>query len=90
MMSIQNWYKKLRCYKQRSSNGTLYYLHAKMVVLRGGREIRIFYFTRDFNPVYASKLPTGYKTSENPRNGFLTVRKVSEPNPYYEEVDYDD
>ena len=43
-------------------------------VLRGGKEQRIFYFSKDQRPE-ASDLPDGYVVKENPRNGFLTLKR---------------
>jgi hypothetical protein len=45
-----------------------------MVTLRGGKEQRIFYFSKDQRPE-ATDLPDGYNVKENPRNGFLTVSR---------------
>lgn len=65
-----------RVYAFRSSNGTVYFLHSKLVTLRGGKEQRIYFFARSFRPVDAvASLPDGYTVQENPRNGFLTLKK---------------
>ena len=58
-----------------NSKGVEYHLNTKHVVLRGGREQDIYFFTKDVRPETACELPEGYKVNENPRNGFLTVSK---------------
>jgi hypothetical protein len=47
-----------------------------MVTLRGGKEQRIYYFAKDVRPNDAiNDLPEPYTVVENPRNGFLTLKK---------------
>lgn len=63
-------------YQHVNSKGQTYYLHAKDVVLRGGRQQRIYYFARDVRPGEAiDSVPAGYSVVENPRNGFLALRR---------------
>jgi hypothetical protein len=63
-------------YQHVNSKGQTYYLHAKDVVLRGGRQQRIYYFARDVRPNEAiDSVPAGYEVVENPRNGFLALRR---------------
>ncbi len=61
-------------YKHTNSKGVTYYLNSKDVTLRGGKQQRIYYFSKDQRPE-ACDLPDGYSVNENPRNGFLTVKK---------------
>lgn len=61
-------------FKTTNSKGVEYHLNSKLVVLRGGKEQRIFYFSKDHRPE-ASDLPDGMMVNENPRNGFLTVKR---------------
>ena len=61
-------------YKHTNSKGVTYYLNSKAVVLRGGKEQTIYYFSKDQRPE-ASDLPSGMEVNENPRNGFLTVKR---------------
>ncbi|HWT55876.1 MAG TPA: hypothetical protein VN031_02485 [Candidatus Microsaccharimonas sp.] len=61
-------------YKHENSKGVTYYLNSKNVTLRGGKEQRIFYFSKDQRPE-GTDLPEGYSVKENPRNGFLTVSR---------------
>ncbi len=59
-----------------NSKGVSYNLHSKMVTLRGGKQQRIYYFAKDVRPGEAvDELPAGYTVIENPRNGFLTLKK---------------
>ena len=63
-------------YTHTNSKGVTYHLHSKMVTLRGGKQQRIYYFAKDVRPNEAvNDLPEGYTVVENPRNGFLTLKK---------------
>jgi len=61
-------------YKHTNSKGVTYYLNSKDVTLRGGKQQTIYYFSKDQRPE-ASDLPSGMMVNENPRNGFLTVKR---------------
>jgi hypothetical protein len=61
-------------YSHTNSKGVTYHLNSKNVTLRGGKEQRIYYFSKDVRPE-ATDLPEGYNVQENPRNGFLTVSR---------------
>lgn len=61
-------------YSHTNSKGVKYYLNAKEVTLRGGKKQRILYFSKDERPE-AADLPDGFEVNENPRNGFLTVKR---------------
>lgn len=67
----------MAAYAHKNSKGTTYYLHKKDVVLRGGKEQRIYFFCKDEQGAKGepTELPEGYEVTENPRNGFLTVKK---------------
>ena len=63
-------------YTHTNSKGVTYYLHSKMVTLRGGKKQRIYYFAKDERPADAvEELPAGYTVVENPRNAFPTLKK---------------
>jgi len=62
-------------YKHTNSKGVTYYLNSKDVTLRGGKKQTIYYFSKDERPE-ACELPSGKVVTENPRNGFLTVKKA--------------
>jgi hypothetical protein len=61
-------------YKHTNSKGVTYYLNSKQVTLRGGKVQTIYYFSKDERPE-GTELPTGFVVNENPRNGFLTVKR---------------
>lgn len=62
-------------YSHTNSKGVTYYLNSKAVVLRGGKEQTIYYFSKDERPEAVQDLPAGMEVNENPRNGFLTVKR---------------
>lgn len=63
-------------YSHTNSKGVTYYLHSKDVTLRGGKQQTIYYFAKDERPNEAvDSLPAGYQVVENPRNGFLTLKR---------------
>lgn len=66
--------RPIMAYKHTNSKGVTYYLNSKKVTLRGGKEQTIYYFSKDERPE-ASDLPSGFVVNENPRNGFLTVKR---------------
>ena len=62
-------------YKHTNSKGVTYYLNSKNVVLRGGKEQTIYYFSKDERADTATDLPGTMEVNENVRNGFLTVKR---------------
>jgi hypothetical protein len=62
-------------YKHTNSKGVTYYLNSKNVVLRGGKEQTIYYFSKDERADTATDLPSNMEVNENVRNGFLTVKR---------------
>jgi hypothetical protein len=62
-------------YKHTNSKGVTYYLNSKEVTLRGGKKQTIFYFSKDERPEGIDALPDGTVVNENPRNGFLTLKR---------------
>ncbi len=62
-------------YAVTNSKGQTYYLHGKMVTLRGGRKQQIYYFARKEKPDALSSLPNGYKVTENKRTGLPMLKK---------------
>ncbi|CAN5717075.1 hypothetical protein BH23PAT2_BH23PAT2_04700 [soil metagenome] len=62
-------------YKHTNSKGVTYHLNSKEVTLRGGKLQRIYYFSKDERAETATDLPDGMEVNENPRNGFLTVKR---------------
>ena len=63
-------------YSHTNSKGVTYYLHKKDVTLRGGKEQTIYYFAKDERPEAIDDIPAGIEVVENPRNGFLTLRRT--------------
>jgi len=62
-------------YKHTNSKGVTYYLNSKNVTLRGGKKQMIYYFSKDERKDTATDLPSDRKVEENPRNGFLTLKR---------------
>lgn len=62
-------------FSQANSRGVVYHLNSKPVTLRGGHSRTIYYFSKDVRET-ACYLPEGYEVTENPRNGFLTLRRI--------------
>lgn len=64
-------------YQHTNSRGIIYYLRKTNVDLRGGRPQTIYFFTKDANSTKgeACDVPDEFVVSENPRNGFLTLKK---------------
>ena len=62
-------------YSQLNAKGVTYYLNSKNVVLRGGQNVTIYYFTRNVRPEGCA-MPEGFKVVENQRNGFLCLARV--------------
>lgn len=63
-------------YSHTNSKGVKYYLNSKNVVLRGGHERRIYYFSKDAGRLEACSLPDGWQVTENTHNGFLTIKQA--------------
>ena len=59
-----------------NSKGQTYFLHGKMVTLRGGRRQQIYYFARKEKADALNAMPAGYKVSENKRTGLLLLKKA--------------
>ena len=62
-------------YKHTISKGVTYFLNSKNVTLRGGKQQTIYYFSKDQRPEAIDAVPAGMTVNENPRNGFLTVKR---------------
>lgn len=68
-------------YRHTNSQAVTYYLNSKGVVLPGGRETTIYYFSKDERPETSTDLPQDRNVQENPRNGFLTLRRNQGASP---------
>lgn len=65
-------------YIHRNNKGVYYHLRKSEVKLRGEKMQTIYFFTKAtaYNPKgIACELPDDREVVENPRNGFLTLRK---------------
>ncbi|MBR0460912.1 hypothetical protein IJI91_02920 [Candidatus Saccharibacteria bacterium] len=64
-------------YQHTNSKGIVYYLRKMDVVLRGGKQQTIYFFTKEENGGKGTPcdLPADRVVNENPRNGFLTLKK---------------
>ena len=67
----------MAAYKHTNSKGVTYYLHKTEVTLRGGKPQTIYFFAKVENNEKGTpaELPEDREVQENPRNGFLTIRK---------------
>lgn len=65
----------MAAYQYTNAKGVMYYLHSKMVTLRGGKQQKIYYFAKDERPAEACELPEDREVFENPRNAFPTLKK---------------
>ncbi len=64
-------------FSHKNSKGQTYYLHAKEVALRNGRQQRIFYFAREEKQGESlPSVPQGYKVGENQRTGLPFLAKA--------------
>lgn len=60
----------------KNSKGTSYYLHSRVVELKGGRKQTIYYFAREIRPGALDSLPDGYKIVETPKTGMPILKKA--------------
>lgn len=68
--------EEVSAFAYENSKGQTYFLHTKVVTLKGGREQKIFYFAREVNPEFAlEEVPEGYMVSENKRTGLPLLKK---------------
>lgn len=63
-------------FAQTNSKGQTYFLHGKMVTLRGGRKQQIYYFSKQQKADALDAIPAGYKVMENERTGLPMLRKA--------------
>ncbi|MEE9278425.1 MAG: hypothetical protein V3V06_08440 [Dehalococcoidia bacterium] len=67
-------------YTTTNSRGQTYFLHGKDVVLKNGREQRIYYFAKTIKEGAIDAIPEGFIISENTQTG-LPVLKKGTPAP---------
>lgn len=64
-------------YHQTNSRGQDYFLHGRLVTLKGGRQQQIYYFAKNVRDNDAiAELPAGKEVVENQRTGLLILRGV--------------
>ncbi len=64
-------------FSHKNSKGQTYFLHAKDVTLRNGRQQKIYYFAREAKTGEAlDSVPQGYKVGENQRTGLPFLSKA--------------
>ena len=56
-------------------SGKTYFLHTKDVILKGGRNQRIYYFAGTASVNALNTMPAGYKVIENERTGLPLLKK---------------
>ncbi len=64
-------------YSHTNSKGSKYYLRKSEVTLRGGKRQTIYFFAKNENNAKGEPcdVPEDRVVVENPRNGFLTLKK---------------
>jgi hypothetical protein len=62
-------------YAHTNSKGQEYFLHQRDVILKGGREQRIYFFAREVKDGAIDALPAGYIVIENARTGLPILKK---------------
>lgn len=55
--------------------GETYYLHSRVVTLRGGRQQTIYFFARDVRDGSLDAVPSGYVVVENSRTGLPMLKR---------------
>ncbi len=63
-------------YSYKNNKGTTYYLHRKVVTLRGGnRQQTIYYFAKQAGSDAIDEVPTGFHVVENQKTGLPVLRR---------------
>ena len=62
-------------YSTNNSRGQTYYLHGKNVILKNGRDQRIYYFAKTVRAEALDAIPAGYEVSENTQTGLPVLKK---------------
>ncbi len=67
----------MAAYEHTNTKGVTYYLHKQDVKLRGGKLQTIYFFAKKAKNEKGEpcELPDDRTVQENPRNGFLTLKK---------------
>jgi hypothetical protein len=59
-----------------NKKGVTYYLHSKLVTLKGGRQQTIYYFARDIRAGAMDAVPAGYQVMETAKTGMPILKKA--------------
>jgi hypothetical protein len=59
-----------------NKKGVTYYLHSKLVTLKGGRQQTIYFFARDIRPGALDAVPAGYQVMETAKTGMPILKKA--------------
>jgi hypothetical protein len=59
-----------------NKKGVTYYLHSKLVTLKGGRQQTIYYFARDIRAGALDAVPAGYQVMETAKTGMPILKKA--------------
>ncbi|MCH7493866.1 hypothetical protein IIA16_04050 [bacterium] len=62
-------------YTHQNSKGNTYYLHGKIVQLKGGREQQIYWFAKKVGDNSLNAVPGGYVVTESARTGLPLLKK---------------
>ncbi len=63
-------------YSHTNSKGQTYYLHGRVVTLKGGRKQQIYFFAKEVKDGALDSLPEGKEVMENPKTGLPMLRKA--------------
>lgn len=63
-------------YSHTNSKGQTYYLHGRVVTLKGGRQQQIYFFAKEVKDGALDSLPEGKEVMENPKTGLPMLRKA--------------
>jgi hypothetical protein len=59
-----------------NKKGVKYFLHSKLVSLKGGRQQTIYFFARDIRPGALDAVPAGYQVIETAKTGMPILKKA--------------
>lgn len=62
-------------YSYTNSKGNTYFLHSKLVELKGGRKQPLFYFAKEAKDGALNEVPAGYVVAES-KNGLPVLKKA--------------
>lgn len=63
-------------YVHTNAKGQTYYLHERMVKLRGGRDQKIYFFAKQVKAGAIAAVPEGMTVWENPNTGLPLLKKI--------------